>query len=81
MKNLSCKTKVRKTLIIKTTGMKIIDLNGLELQVTDLEKAIEQARDFKNLHHIPPLPSDTNQQEYWKDVYEKLLKLKSEIQA
>lgn len=61
--------------------MKITDIKGLVLEVTDLDKATEQAKDFKNLHHIPPLPSDTKQQAYWKDIYEKLLKLKSEIRT
>lgn len=69
----------RKTHIVKTTGIKITDTKGCEIQVTDLEKAIEQADDFKNRHHIPPIPSDKEQQAYWKDIYEKLLKLKSKI--
>lgn len=56
--------------------MKIIDLNGLEIEVTDLEKAIERAEWFKDAHHIPPVDSDQERQAYWRDIYEKLLKLK-----
>lgn len=56
--------------------MKIKDLNGYEIEVTDLKKAIEQTAGFKNLHHIPPLPTDKGRQEYWTDLHGKLVKLK-----
>lgn len=57
--------------------MKIVDLNGCEIEVTDLDKAIEQAEYFKDAHHIPPVESDKPRQLYWRDIYEKLLNLKS----
>ncbi|MDR6919541.1 3-isopropylmalate dehydratase [Chryseobacterium sp. 2987] len=57
--------------------MKITDLNGFEITVTDLDKAIEQAELFKDLHHVPPVPYDKVRQKYWTDVYNKLLQLKS----
>lgn len=57
--------------------MKIIDINGFEIEVTHLNKAIRQAKDLKDLHHVPSLPSDKERQEYWKDLYEKLLVVKS----
>jgi hypothetical protein len=57
--------------------MKITDLNGFEIEVTNLNKAIKHAKNFKNLHHTPPLPSDKERQDYWKDLYEKLLIVKS----
>lgn len=57
--------------------MKIIDLNGFEIEVTDLKKAIKQAKNFKDMHHIPPVPSDKERQKYWNDLYQKLLILKA----
>lgn len=59
--------------------MKITDKNGLEITVTDLDKAIQQAELFKDMHHVPPVPSDKERQEYWNDIYKKLLELKSKI--
>ncbi|WP_454045045.1 3-isopropylmalate dehydratase [Chryseobacterium sp. Marseille-Q8038] len=59
--------------------MKITDLNGLEITVTDLDKAIEQAELFKDMHHVPPVPSDKERQAYWNDIYKKFLELKSKI--
>ena len=59
--------------------MKITDLNGLEITVTDLDKAIQQAELFKDMHHVPPVPYDKVRQEYWNDIYKKLLELKSKI--
>ena len=58
--------------------MKVTDLNGCDLVVTDLEKAIAQAENFKDLHHIPPVESDKQRQKYWRDLHEKLLKLKEQ---
>ncbi|REC79455.1 3-isopropylmalate dehydratase [Chryseobacterium elymi] len=59
--------------------MKIIDLNGQEITVTDLDKAIEQAELFKDMHHVPPVPYDKVRQVYWNDIYKKLLELKSKL--
>lgn len=55
----------------------ITDVNGLRKEVTDLDKAIEQAEYFKDAHHVPPVESDKERQAYWRDIYEKLLQLKS----
>lgn len=57
--------------------MKITDLKGLPIEVTDLDKAIEQAGYFKDAHHVPPVASDKERQAYWRDIYQKLLQLKS----
>lgn len=57
--------------------MKITDLKGLKIEVTDLDKAIEQAEYFKDLYHVPPVESDKERQVYWRDIYQKLLQLKS----
>lgn len=59
--------------------MKITDLNGFEITVTDLDKAIEQAELFKDMHHVPPVPYDKVRQKYWTDIYKKLLELKSKL--
>lgn len=56
----------------------ITDVKGCRIEVTDLDKAIEQAEYFKDAHHIPPVESDKERQAYWRDIYEKLLQLKSE---
>ncbi|SFC69756.1 hypothetical protein SAMN05421747_1202 [Parapedobacter composti] len=57
--------------------MHIIDLNGRKKEVTDLDKAIQQAENFKDMHHIPPVESDKERQAYWRDIYKKLVQLKS----
>lgn len=57
--------------------MKITDLRGLSIEVTNLDKAIEQTENFKDLHHVPPVESDKERQAYWRDIYQKLLQLKS----
>ncbi|MCT3800765.1 3-isopropylmalate dehydratase [Elizabethkingia anophelis] len=56
--------------------MYIIDLNGVRKEITDIEKAIDQAEYFKDAHHLPPVESDKVRQIYWTDVYNKLLQLK-----
>ncbi|EJL74407.1 hypothetical protein [Chryseobacterium populi] len=57
--------------------MKITDIYGYSIEITDLQKAIEMAEFFKDCHHTPPHPTDKERQEYWQDMYEKLIKLKS----
>lgn len=56
--------------------MKIKDLNGLHIQIPDLDRAIEMAEFFKDCGHSPPHPADQERRDYWKDFYEKLQKLK-----
>nr|WP_199156510.1 hypothetical protein [Pedobacter sp. ASV2] len=68
----------KETVVIRTAPMTIQDINGQKMTVTNLEKAIEQARDFKDLTHDPPIPTDADQQAYWQDIYEKLLMLKAQ---
>ncbi|QEC74722.1 hypothetical protein [Mucilaginibacter ginsenosidivorax] len=60
--------------------MKIIDLGGKEMTVTDLELAIMQADDYRHYRHTDPSFKllDDGLQAYWEDVYQKLLRLKSE---
>lgn len=57
--------------------MKITDINGQAIEVTDLNAAIEQAAVYKDCHHEPPEPiADSRRQAYWTDIYEKLIQLK-----
>ncbi|MEO6849703.1 MAG: hypothetical protein ABI166_03705 [Mucilaginibacter sp.] len=60
--------------------MKIIDLEGKEITVTDLELAIMQADDYRHYRHIDPSFKQLDQglQAYWEDVYQKLLGLRNE---
>lgn len=59
--------------------MEITDLNGKPIEVTDLDKAIEQAENYKDAQHDPPAECDKKRQAYWTDVYNKLLELKNQI--
>lgn len=58
--------------------MKITDLNGFEIEVTDLEGAIEQSELMKEFRHAPPQVQDLQKQAYWLDLYQQLLKLKEQ---
>jgi len=59
--------------------MEVIDINGCSIEVTDLDKAIEQAEWFKDCHHEPPKASDKARRRYWRDLYKKLCVLKSAL--
>lgn len=65
--------------------MKIIDLVGGSIIVTDLKSAITQVQGFIELGHedAAQKPSlrcfEQKRLEYWKDMQEKLLQLQSEI--
>ncbi|MGH1517037.1 hypothetical protein [Chryseobacterium sp. JK1] len=58
--------------------MKIKDLHGKSIEVTDLDKAIWQAENFKEYAHEDQsfLSYDKKQKAYWTDIYNKLLQLK-----
>ncbi|QEM07100.1 hypothetical protein DIU31_027670 [Mucilaginibacter rubeus] len=60
--------------------MKIIDLEGKEIAVTDLSLAILQADDYRHYRHSNAefAEFDDKQRRYWEDIYQKLLKLKNE---
>jgi hypothetical protein len=57
--------------------MKIIDLNGQEIEVTDLALAIMQADDNCHYRHSDPAFAihDERLNKYWEDFYQKLLLL------
>jgi len=57
--------------------MKITDIDGNPIEVTDLALAIMQADDFR---HVTALTADSitwveKRRIYWQDIYEKLIKL------
>lgn len=60
--------------------MKITDVNGKKIDVTNIAAAIEQAEYFKDCYHEPPdLIADEKLQTYWTDLHNKLLKLQSRL--
>ncbi|MEZ2338373.1 hypothetical protein AB6735_22185 [Mucilaginibacter sp. RCC_168] len=60
--------------------LKIIDLEGKEIAVTDLSLAILQADDYRHYRHVDPEYADFDEKKrrYWEDVYQKLIRLKNE---
>ncbi|MBB6370080.1 hypothetical protein [Chryseobacterium shigense] len=59
--------------------MKVTDLNGCEIKVTNLDEAIRITAEYKQYEHINDGFSDLDKRlnNYWTDMYEKLIKLKS----
>lgn len=63
--------------------MKINDLNGNEITVTDISQALAQTDMFMGLAHVNPSPeqaaSDKERKTYWTDLHHKLLQLQSDL--
>jgi hypothetical protein len=59
--------------------MKIIDLNGLFINVNNLQLAIMQADDYRHLQCFNPehVAFAEKQRQYWEDIYQKLLYLQT----
>lgn len=59
--------------------MKITDLAGQVLEVTDLQEAIRQAEIYKDTQYNDNNYKNLDEalRRYWTDIYEKLLKLKN----
>ena len=57
--------------------MKIIDINGGAIEVTNLNEAIQITRRYKQYEHENKGFSELNKKlnRYWTDIYEKLLKI------
>jgi hypothetical protein len=57
--------------------MKVTDLNGCTIEVTDLQRAIKITRQYKDYCHDDKSFSefDKRQKAYWTDMYEKLMKI------
>ena len=60
--------------------MKIIDINGCTVEITNINEAIQITRRYKQYEHDNKDFSelDTQLHRYWTDMYEKLLKIKSQ---
>ena len=58
--------------------MKVTDLNGCEIKVTNLDEAIRITAEYKEYEHINDGFSELDKRlnKYWTDMYKKLLKLK-----
>ncbi len=61
--------------------MKVTDLNGFQIEVTDLDEAIRITADYKEYHHKDKRFSefDKRQKAYWRDMYEKLTAIKEQV--
>ena len=61
--------------------MKIIDLNGFQIEVTDLDEAIRITAECKEYRHEDKSFSefDKRQKAYWSDMYEKLKAIKKRL--
>lgn len=61
--------------------MKITDLNGCEIEVTDLKGAIKIAKRNTGYSHEDKSFSefDKRQKAYWTDIHEKLTAIKKRI--
>jgi hypothetical protein len=61
--------------------MKVNDLNGCPIEITDLKEAIKIARRYKEYRHEDKNFSefDKRQNAYWSDMYEKLTAIKEQL--
>ena len=61
--------------------MKITDINGCQIEVTDLKEAIKIATRHKEYRHEDNSFSefDKAQKAYWSDMYEKLRAVKTQL--
>lgn len=63
--------------------MKITDLNGCEIEINDLDEAIQITAEHKEYRHEDKGFSeyDKRQKDYWTDMYEKLNSIKEQVQT
>lgn len=61
--------------------MKITDLHGCEIEVTDLKEAIKIAKRYTKYRHEDKSFSDFDkrQKAYWTDIHEKLTAIKERL--
>ncbi|MEI5985923.1 MULTISPECIES: hypothetical protein [Bacteroidota] len=61
--------------------MYVTDLNGCQIEVTDLKEAIKIAGRYKEYRHEDERFSefDKRQKTYWADMYEKLTAIKEQV--
>lgn len=57
--------------------MKVTDLNGCIIEVTDLDEAIKVTKEYKEYQHQDQNDSDFDrrQKAYWTDMHQKLMEL------
>lgn len=62
-------------------NMKITDLHGCEIEVTDLKEAIKIAKRYTKYRHEDKSFSDFDkrQKAYWTDIHEKLTAIKERL--
>jgi hypothetical protein len=62
--------------------MKITDIDGKAIEVTDVRLAIEQTEAYREFTHLNPTDEqkafDAERKRYWTDLHEKLLQLLSD---
>lgn len=58
--------------------MKVTDLNGCPIEITDLDEAIQITEEYKEYRHEDKSFSEfyKRQKVYWADMYEKLKAIK-----
>lgn len=61
--------------------IKITDLNGCPIEVTDLDEAIRITADYKEYKHEGKSFSDFDKRKnaYWTDIHEKLTAMKKQL--
>jgi hypothetical protein len=59
--------------------MTIIDLDGQDIQVNDLDLAIMQADDYRHYRVTDPSDYQLHLYAYWQDLYEKLVDLRGNV--
>jgi hypothetical protein len=61
--------------------MKVTDLNDCQIEITDLEEAIQITAEYKEYRHEHKGFSDFDkrQKAYWTDMYEKLTTIKEQL--
>jgi hypothetical protein len=61
-------------MLMKFKMITIIDLEGKEIEITDLNLALMQADDFRHYSTIDPGQAEfcRKQQVYWEDIYQKI---------
>lgn len=61
--------------------MKITDLNGFPIEVTNLKEAIKMAELYKEYRHEDKSFSELNKRlrTYWTDMYENLRAIKKQL--
>lgn len=61
--------------------MKVTDLNGYQIEVTDLKEAISITKRYTQYSHEDKKYTDFDKRQnaYWTDMYEKLTAIKARV--